>query len=243
MHVDEGLLLALRDGETIPESADAHVEACTVCSSGLEEARARAVLIRDTLDDETESVDLEAARAAVRARLDRSRARPRFSVPGASVRRAAGILLVAAGAVSALQSPPVRTWLSERIGESGPTDRSTAPAPRTADELQSVGIAAQPGLVIALSGLEAGDQLALVFEARDEVEVSAAEGTRFAIADARIDASDIVGPVIIRVPAGAPALTITANGRIMFAGTDAEYDVDPSGVQADGGWVFRAPAP
>ena len=157
--------------------------------------------------------------------------------------RAAAILLIAAGAVSALQSAPVQSWLSERFGASDATDPAVGTASRQAEALQSVGIAARPGLVIALSGLDAGDRVALVFEARNEVEVSAAEGTRFVIADARIDASDVIGPVVIRVPAGAPALTITANGRIMFTGTDAEYEVDPSGVQADGGWVFRAPEP
>ena len=241
MHVNEGLLLALRDGESVTEEALSHVEMCAVCSSGLEEVSARAALIREMLEEEVPAVDLEAAKAAVRARLDRSRTRSRVPFIVSSVRRAAAILLVAAGAVSAFQAPSVRSWLSERFGDSGATGPGAGTAPRQAEELQSVGIAARPGLVIALTGLDAGHRVALVFEVRDEVEVSAAEGTRFVIADARIDASDVVGPVVIRVPVGAPALMIMANGRIMFTGTDAEYDVDSSGVQADGGWIFRAP--
>lgn len=241
MHLDEGLVLALRDGEEVSQGDRSHVEMCAVCSSRVEEVSARAAMIRDMLEDEWPAVDLDAAKAAVRARLDQSRTRSRLPFIASSVRRAAAILLVAAGAVSALQVPLVRSWLSETFGESGAPGPGAGSAPRQAEELQSVGIAARPGLVIALSGLDAGHRVALVFEIRDEVEVSAAEGTRFVIADARIDASNVVGPIVIRVPAGAPALTITANGRIMFTGTDAEYDVDSSGVQADGGWIFRAP--
>ena len=56
-----------------------------------------------------------------------------------------------------------------------------------------------------------------------------------------IDAAEVVGPVVIRVPDGAPALIISVNGRIVFSGTGAENEIDASGVQADGGWVFRAP--
>ena len=32
-HPNEGLLLALRDGEMIPETDRAHIAACAVCSS------------------------------------------------------------------------------------------------------------------------------------------------------------------------------------------------------------------
>lgn len=240
-HPNERMLLALRDGESIPETDRAHIDACSACLAALDEARARADLIRDVLDDVAAPIDIEAAKATVRARLDRTRGRPRFPVLGSSLRRAAAILLVAAGAVSAMQSPPVRSWLSERFAE--PTDQRGQPVGTAspADELHAVGVPALPDLVIALAGAEPRTLMSLVFEPRDEVEVSAAEGTRFAIASNRVDVSDVVGPIVIRVPEGAPSLTITSDGRMMFRGTESQHEMDASGVQADGRWVFRTP--
>ena len=240
-HPQEGMLLALRDGEGIPEAARAHITACSVCRGVLAEARARADSIRVLLEREVEPVDTEAAKAAVRASLDQARARSRYPRVVTSLGRAAAILLLAAGAAYAVQSPPVRGWLSDRFAQPQVLEAPAADAPAQSDERRSIGVAAQPGLVVALSELGVETRVALVFEVRDEVEVFAAEGTRFAVADNRITVSNVIGPVVIRVPTGAPTLTVTANGRIMFTGTEATYEVDGSGVRADGGWVFRVP--
>jgi hypothetical protein len=231
----------LRDGESIPEAERAHIIRCAACNTLLDEARVRADLIRDVLTDGAAPIDVERAKAAVRARLDESRARSGFPVIGSSLRRAAAILLVTAGAVSALQSPPVRTWLAERFAGNPADGHQPVATATVADELRSIGVPPRSGLVIALSGMEAGTRLAVVFEARGDVEVSGAEGTRFAIADNRVAASDVVGPVVVRVPEGAPSLTISADGRMMFTGTESQHEVHASGVQADGGWVFRIP--
>lgn len=234
-HPNEGLLLGLRDGESISEIDRVHIMACTACLTSLDEARARAELIRDTLDEGLVRMDVERAKAAVRARLDVAEARLRFPVIGSSLRRAAAILLVTAGAVSALQTPLVRTWLSDRfVPATSPADQGVGPQTVT-DELRAIAVTARPGLVISLSGMDAGARVAVVFEARDDVEVSGAEGTRFAIADDRVEATDIVGSIVVRVPERAPSLTIMANGRMMFTGTDSRYEIDASGIQADGG--------
>lgn len=240
-HPQEGMLLALRDGEGIPETARAHIAACSVCRGVLAEARVRAGSIRDLLDREVELVDTEAAKAEVRARLDQARARPRYPRIMTSLGRAAAILLLAAGAAYAVQSPQVRGWFSDRFVQPGVSEAPAVDAPVQSDELRSIGVAARPGLVVALTELGVETRIALVFEVRDEVEVFAGEDTRFAVADNRITVSDVIGPVVIRVPAGAPTLTVTANGRTMFMGTEATYEIDGSGVRADGGWVFRVP--
>jgi len=240
-HPNEGLLLGLRDGESISETDRAHIMACTACLTSLDEARTRAELIRDALDEGVVRMDLERAKAAVRARLDIAEVGPRFALIGSNLRRAAAILLVTAAAVSALQTPLVRTWLSDRVAPAtGSADQGAGPA-TAAGELRAIAVAAQPGLVISLSGMDAGARMALVFEPRDDVEVSGTEGTRFTIADDRIEATDIVGSIVVRVPERAPSLTIMANGRMMFTGTESRYEIDASGIQADGGWVFLMP--
>ena len=237
-HPHEGILLALRDGESIDETDHAHIIECSTCAASLDDVHARAETVRRILQADDE-VDIARAKAAVRDRLDRARGQRSTPFFGSSLRRAAAILLVTAGAVSALPSSPVRAWLA---GGSKETPEGTAVGPATAStgsDIRSIGVPAQPGLVIALTGAEAGTPVSLTFELREAVEVSAAEGTRFAIADNRVDASEVVGPVVIRVPEDAPSLTVTLEGRMMFRGTLSQFEVDPSGTQADGGWVFR----
>lgn len=238
-HPDEGTLVALRDGESITETDRAHITACDACLEQLDEVRARAEMVADLLAIPGAPIDVERAKIVVRARLD---GQTSSRVVAGSLRRAAIILLVAAGAVSALQSPPVRVWIAERFAE--PAENPVRPdAPSEArSDVRSIGVPPVSGLVIALFSAEAGTRLAVTFESRSDVEVSAAEGTRFAIAEGRVEVSDVVGPVVVRVPIGAPALTVTSDGRMMFRGTEATNERDTSGVQADGGWVFRTPA-
>ena len=57
-HPNERMLLALRDGEWIPETDRAHIDACFACLAALEEACARADLIRDVLDDAAAPIDI-----------------------------------------------------------------------------------------------------------------------------------------------------------------------------------------
>jgi len=240
-HPDEGTLLALRDGEPITQADRVHIAECSTCSALLDDARARAETVRRVLHEDGDEIDIARAKAAVRDRLDRNTGRPSSPLFASGLRRAAAILLVAAGAVSALPSSPVRAWLSGGSNESpeGTTEGAAATSPDT--DTRSIGVPAQSGLVIAFSGAEPGTPISLAFRPQDAVGVSAAEGTRFAVADNRVDASEVVGPVVIRVPEDAPSLTITVDGRMMFRGTMSEFEVDASGVQADGGWVFRVP--
>src|SRR5690606_29906832 len=115
-HLDEATVVALRDGEEAPESAPRHVEACARCSDVVSDAERRAILITEALaalDDPV--VDLEEARSATRARLDRVSEGTRRVGGGwmpAHMGRAAAVLLVAAGAVSALPGSPVRQWIA-----------------------------------------------------------------------------------------------------------------------------------
>ena len=202
-HPDEGTIVALRDGEPIAENDRAHIAACSTCSILLTEAHARAEVVARMFEEEAGEIDIARAKRAVRDRLDRERSRSSSWMFATGLRRAAAVLLVAAGAVSALPSSPVRAWISGAADEvaPGPPDRAVGTSLR--EEVRSIGVPARAGLVIALTGAEPGTSVSFVFESRDAVEVSAGEGTRFAIAPARVEASEVVGPVVIRVPADA----------------------------------------
>lgn len=238
MHPEEGTLVALRDGEAISETDRAHIATCSTCSVSLEEARARAEFVRRFLEDEADDIDIDRAKARVRARLDRTRAGRGAPIFARGLRRAAAILLVAAGAAYALPSSPVRGWLTGTTESAQPEGPEAVPGTVLGGDTRSIGFAARPGLVLALSGAAPGTEVSLHFETREGVEVSAAEGTRFAIAGDRFEASEVVGPVTIRIPANAPALTIMLDERMMFTGTGSRFETDGTGTRTDDGWTF-----
>ena len=100
-----------------------HLESCPTCEQALAESVERATAIAGLLESLETPVDSDSAKVAVRARLDRERAKESRAPRGwKHLGRAAAVLLVAAGAVTALPGSP----LHERVfGGPGETVETT----------------------------------------------------------------------------------------------------------------------
>lgn len=166
-HPNDGHLLAWLDGELEPEEGTGvreHIESCAECRGRAEglrresEALSRALLM---LDEQAAGLADPGPLPVVAALHGRGTRRLRRT--GWSLARAAGLVLVAAGAAAALvPGSPVRAWL-ESLGD-GDRTAAVAPAvpaveleaPSTADtEPTEAGISVEPeagGLVIDLQG-------------------------------------------------------------------------------------------
>lgn len=245
-HLDEATVVALRDREEAPETARHHVEACAACADAVSEAERRAIMIHEalaSLDDPV--VDIEAARASTRARLDdaseRSLRAGGWWMP-AHMGRAAAVLLVAAGAVSALPGSPVRQWIAG--DEAGP---SVDPAVRVApeQEAQSAGVTvpvASTGIRVIVSTLGPLTRLEVVWVDGGSARLDAPPGSRFSYAEGRVEALVAGGPVRIELPrAGAP-VTVEVDGMPYLTRTGDVVEVTgPIGERTDSRILFVSP--
>jgi len=166
-HPNDGHLLAWLDGELEPEEGTGvreHLESCVACRGRADslrresEAFSRAVL---ALDDE--AVDLAGPGPLPIAEAMASVGSHRLRRTGWSLARAAGLILVAAGAAAALvPGSPVRDWLAGLGGDGRPIAETPAvPAPeaetRPADGVEptATAISVEPvagSLVVNLRG-------------------------------------------------------------------------------------------
>ena len=166
-HPNDGHLLAWLDGELEPEEGTGvreHIDSCAECRGRADilrresEGLSRALLV---LDEQAAGL-ADPGPLPVVAALD-TRGSHRLRRTGWSLARAAGLILVAAGAAAALvPGSPVREWL-ESLGEG---DRSAAVAPAVPDseaeapsaeaiEPTAAGISVEPmagSLVVDLQG-------------------------------------------------------------------------------------------
>jgi hypothetical protein len=132
MHLDDGLLEALLDGELRgPAVAEArrHVDACSQCRGELEHLRRDGAL----LDDALRSLDHPAPRIPLAGIATRARQRRRPRRWAAAI----ALLLVTAGTAYALPGSPVRRWIDQLVGR--PARNEATPAPDVA------GVAVAPG--------------------------------------------------------------------------------------------------
>jgi anti-sigma factor RsiW len=125
MHVEEGLLQALLDGE-VDEAAAAqvrrHLDGCGQCHSQLEALRAEDQWLEGVL----RSIDHPAPRIPVEAVAMRAR-RSRRTLRWAAV---AALFLLAAGTAYALPGSPVRRWIDQLVGSR--RGKATVPVPDVA---------------------------------------------------------------------------------------------------------------
>jgi len=132
MHVDEGLLQALLDGE-VDQAAAAearrHIDACPQCRGLLEELRGDDRWLEGVLQSIDHPVP-QVPVAAIATRARRSRRPLRWAA-------AVALLLLAAGTAYALPGSPVRRWIDQLVGSRGA--KSTEPTPELA------GVALPPG--------------------------------------------------------------------------------------------------
>jgi len=250
-HLDDATLTVLRDRETVDAESRDHLAGCTQCASALAETERREALVARalaSLDEPTgeDAIDLAAAKARVRARLDARTPRagggrawwwPRH------MGRAAAILLVAAGAVSALPGSPVRQWFTP--ADAG--DDGVAAAVDRTDlwEGAPAGIeVAVPstGILITIHALGPLEDLEVVWGDQPSARVEAPAGSRFSYAEGRLEALVAGGPVTVSLPrTGAPA-TLEVDGRPYLVRSGERMDVTgPVGERTDDRIRFVTP--
>ncbi|HSG07003.1 MAG TPA: hypothetical protein VLA36_01510 [Longimicrobiales bacterium] len=252
-HLDEGQLLAVRDGESQHE----HLVECADCRKGLAELRGRHDRVSGALAALDAPTDLEVARALIRTRVTAGAAHTADVVPLTipprrafwSLSRAAGLLLVTAAGLSALPGSPVRHWASRVLAPEAPrqgTERAPTPAsaPSSAEaEATGIRLAVPRGpLRVIVGGAETGAVIRVQWVPGAEAAIFAPAGSRFTSGEGRLEAQVTSGTVRIELPRGVLPVSLEVGGRIYLRSTDAGLDVPgPVTRQSTSEIVFRIP--
>ena len=219
-HLEDGTIVAIRDGALVDGDAVAHLNACVPCRQSLESARVRSEVIARALSSLDVPYDLNRAKAAVRARLDEQREanrRPRRSLR-THFGRAAAVLLVATGAVYALPGSPVRGWLE---GDRAPDAaaglapvEATPSATEASLEWTEVEVPLTDGRIrIVLTGASPGTEVELFWTEGASARIAAGPDARFAVGVGRAEVAVGLGPVRLEIPRFAALVSLEVNGR------------------------------
>ena len=242
-HLHEGTLLTVRDSALVEVSVQEHVAECAECQVALSDAQARAKAIASLLSGLDDPLDLEGAKAKVRARLDRGslRTHSRFgSILRSSWGRAAALLLLAAGAVSALPGSPVRSWIVGTPSALEPTTATTGAAP--APYRSGVAVpTSQNGIRVVLTGAAPGAELEVLWGDGATARVSAPEGSAFSYGDGLLVAQLADGAVRVELPSSGP-VSVEVDGQLYLRRTGDVVEVDgPLSVRSESGVLFTIP--
>jgi hypothetical protein len=246
-HLDEGTLVALRDAGPADEPTSGHLRDCPTCTDRLDEATARAVAVAEALASLDEPVDVRSAKVAVRRRLDAVRGGVHAGRGWwhAHVGRAAAVLLLTAGAASALPWSPVRDWWagapaepltgSDPAGGVGATQGSP-PA--------GISVAVPRGsIAVIVRGAEPGSVIEVVWVDRPTARVSAPAGSQFTYADGRAEVDAAAGPVEVELPRDAALASLEVDGRLFLERSGEHLDVPgPAVTRSDARLRFLVPA-
>ncbi|HEX7051814.1 MAG TPA: zf-HC2 domain-containing protein [Longimicrobiales bacterium] len=233
MHINEGRLQALLDGEldAVERAAVAtHVEGCTTCGAELDGLRAAAVRLSNAL----RRLDVPAPVDRAWARLGQRRAAERAAaVRRALLRAAAMIVGCAAVAAAALPGSPVRAWIGEVWGGAAEklAEPTVAPAPAVPVQAPAPGPAgvsilpSQGRVRILIEGAvpETRLRVRLTSGERVAVYVYGASGARFRTGADRIAVAGAgPGEVRIEVPSSLANATVEVDGRLLVAKDGAQ---------------------
>lgn len=226
-HVEEGTLVAIRDGGLVSADAHVHVEECAACQAALADVRDRAEAVADALGSLVADapVDVEAAKAEVRRRLDERRAAAHKQTPGlvGALGRAAVLLLMAAGVVYALPGSPLRGWLDDLASPtpaSAPVEEA-GPTPAEGVELD----VPAGGLRIILTSVESGQRLEVTWSGGERARLVAASGSRYAVASGSVTAELAPGTVRLVLPRSSGSVTVEAGGRMLLSSVEGDLEV------------------
>lgn len=244
-HLDEATLVALRDREEVSTEAARHAASCAWCADALEDATVRESRIAGMLSSlDVDEMDREAARVAVRARLDellqrRSAGRPWWRP--AHLGRAAAVLLVAAGAVAALPGSPVRQWISDPVVTDIPAEVEETVAQEA--EPSAVTVPVEPeGLQILVSSLGPLSELEVVWIGGAAARVEAPAGSRFTYASGRVEALVAGGRVRVELPRTGGPLQLEVDGTPYLTRSADQLRVEgPVGDRSDERILFVTP--
>lgn len=239
-HLDEGTILTIRDHGLVDADAHEHLDRCASCTSALAAAQGRADAVARSLRalDDGPPIDVDAAKAAVRRRLDERREAPRPRVPGVygSLGRAALLVALASGAVYALPNSPLRGWLAGDDVPGRSTVETTADGEPAATEGVELAVPTG-GLSIALTTAAMGQRVEVRWVDGDRLTVEAGADSRYQVSDGRLGVDLGPGDVRIDVPAGNEPIIVEVNGRMILQRVDGglvvQGDVlssDPSGI-------------
>ncbi len=254
IHLTEGTILAVRDREPVADEVLAHLAECAACARALEDARSRAEAVEQALsalavplkmDVRTEGMSA-AEVAAGHGRPDGSagtgakvvpiRRGRRDAVRGTRTRgtirtlrwlgRAAVLVLIGAGALSALPGP-FNGWIP-RVFTGGPP-----PAPPSTS---APGLPGQVGgrmevvsgpVVVRLENVVPGTVIDVRRVADRAVGVLAATGSEFSYGSGEVRAAVVAGPVTVELPDGVVPATLIVNGATYLV-------VDAAGMEVAG---------
>lgn len=246
-HLDEATLTTLRDRETQDPVALDHLATCDRCATALAEVEKREAFIAQALATiDEDGLGLEAAKARVRARLDQRRtrdARARAWWWPRHMGRAAAVLLVAAGAVSALPGSPVRQWLTQPAPEAA---RAGVAAAASTQEVLPAGIEVTvppSGLRVQISPVGPLDGVEVAWSDGPVATVEAPAGSRFSYAEGRLEAVVAGGPVRVVLPRSGPRVAVEVDGRPYLVRSDEGTEVTgPVGDRSDERIRFLGPS-
>jgi hypothetical protein len=246
-HLDEAILVAVRDREDGYEPATAHLAGCSMCTDELEEVERRAQVLGEALASLDEHVDVVRAKAAVRGRLDARREEagaPRRMWRG-HVGRAAAIVLLTAGAASALPWSPVRHWW---VGEQAETPTVSGPvgaAPQAAASLAGISVAVPQGrIAVIVRGARAGTEIEVVWVDQATARVSAPSGSGFTYGDGRAEVMAAPGPIRVELPRDASFASLEVDGRVFLErSADGLAVPGPAVERSEAGIRFVVDAP
>lgn len=247
-HLDEGILVGLRDGDVADVRADEHLSACGGCADALREVTRRSQVIANALATLDEPVDVLQAKAAVRRRLDTQRGEGRARPGGwwrGHLGRAAALLVLTAGAASALPWSPIRHWWTGAPSTASPTGAAveTTAAPQ-GSPVAGISVGVPDGrITVVVSGAEPGTVIELRWVDRATARVSAPSGSGFTYADGRAEVEAAPGLIEVELPRAAEAASLVVDGRLFLERVGARLDVPgPAVERTDTSIRFVVPA-
>lgn len=238
-HPEEGTLLAIRDGALVSADVRVHVGGCAVCQATLADARDRAGSVADALESLVADppVDVEAAKAAVRRRLDEHREARHRRTPGlmGALGRAAVLLLLAAGVAYALPGSPLRTWIEDRVAPaSGSPSVEDGGSPATEGLELDVPVG---GLRVVLTPVEPGQRLEVTWSEGERLRLVAGSGTRYSVASGSVTADLATGTVRVGLPRSSGSVIIEAEGRILLRSVEGAIEIPGEVLSRDAGRI------
>jgi hypothetical protein len=212
-HVDEGGIATLRDEGVADPWTSLHLDGCAVCTAELADAKNRAAAVGDALASLDIPVDVPAAKAAVRRRLDRERSEAPGGLRRIPVGRAAAILLVTAGAAAALPWSPLARWWSAPTVPPNPSTTATQEALPPGDPATaSIAVDVVDAIEVVVNGAPAGATVEVVWLGESFARVAAPSGSQFTFSNGRIELQATAGAVRLELPRTARA-RVVVNGR------------------------------
>jgi hypothetical protein len=246
-HLDEGTLVALRDAGPADEPTSGHLRDCPACADRLVEVTARGVAIAEVLTIFDEPVDVRSAKAAVRRRLDAVRGgmHARRGWRHTHLGRAAAILLLTAGAASALPWSPVRDlWVRAPAGPLNGTEPASGAVATQGSPPAGISVAVRRGsIAVIVRGAEPGSVIEVMWVDRPTARVSAPAGSQFTYADGRAEVDAVAGPVEVELPRDATFASLEVDGRLFLERSGEQLDVPgPAVTRSDARLRFVVPA-